>query len=143
MALNRIVQHYGQCLSIAGASLTSSYQGGTAIALEGTEEVEVVIVGVGGNGSAGGAMNFRITESDDLVNWDPVASLSLSASGGTTPAVDHALTIAANTTVRDRLQVLGMSAPTHRMAKYMRVEVKFASVPVAGDSGTASLNFDI
>jgi hypothetical protein len=136
----REVVSYGQCLSIVGLALTTSFQGGTAIALMGAEELDVEVLATFDAATTLTNLIFQVQVSDDGSNWDALAVVQ--ASTGTYTAT-ASISAAAGTTVRDRLQISAASVMTFRNAKYFRVAVKGTGASKSGDAATASLKFSV
>lgn len=135
-----LIYEYGQWLSIVGTALTTSYQGGNAVALQGTDAVEARIVATADGASNIGSFDYQLQVSNDNVSWDPVMSYRV-GTGAT--AVTHSMSPAAGATLADRLQ-LGESGQfaSHRKAKYTRIAAKTTGGSVrAGDQVSSTMTF--
>lgn len=133
--IHRIVEHAGLWLSLVGVgNLTTSYQGGTWFALEGTDELDVTLVAAFDGASSLTSISFRLVVSDDQAEIDPIESTSTQSA---TPAVEHVLGVSLGATVRDRVQT-----KLHRNAKFCRLEAKCVGAAAkAGDGATSSLHY--
>lgn len=135
-----ITTHFGQWLSIVGAALTTSFQGGAPVATEGLSELEATVLATFDASSSFTTMDFQIQVSDDLTNWDGIESMQI---GQNTPAVTQSITTSAGNTVRVRLQLTNAALQTFRMAKYTRIAAKFTGGAThAGDSAVSTLNYN-
>lgn len=134
----RLTTHFGTALSVVGTNITTIFQGGTSVSTEGLSELEVILVAVFDPATTITTMDYQLQISDDLTNWDPIATINLSTAAVN---VTQSLTAAAGSTVRNRIQVNQQSTqPQFRMAKYARISVKSTGASKSGDSATASLN---
>lgn len=135
--LTRIVTPFGPCLTLnAGTTpLTTNFQRGTSIRLQGTEEIDVPIQAAFDGASTATGIDFQLLVSDDNVNFDPIQSTRMDT--GATAAF-HTLAVALGTTVRTRLQTLD-----YRDSVYLAVAARLsnATTPKAGDAANAQLNF--
>jgi hypothetical protein len=136
----REVISYGQMLSIVGTSLTTSFQGGTAIALMGAEELDVELLATFDAATTLTNLIFQFQVSDDGTNWEPLATVQASTGTYTTTATVSA---AAGTTVRDRVQISDASVMTFRNAKMCRIAVKTTGASKSGDAATAQLKYSV
>jgi hypothetical protein len=137
--LNRIVQHFGQCLSLAAAStpLTNVFQRGQSIALQGVEEIDVPVQAAFDGASTATGIDFEVLVSDDNINFDPIQTTQMDT--GATGVV-HTLAVSLGNTVRARLQTLDF-----RDAQYLAIAARLsnATTPKAGDAATAQLNYSM
>lgn len=135
----KITTHFGQWLSIIGTAITTSFQGGTSVALEGCEEIDAQIIASFDAATTITTMDFQLQVSDDGTTWDPVASIK-----GSTGAVGitQSISASAGQTVRDRLQISQAALTTFRAAKYARIAVKSTGASKSGDSASSNLNFN-
>jgi len=137
----RLPQPFGQCISLVGAALTTAFQGGTAVAISGAEEIDVELLATFDASTTLTNQIFQLQVSDDNSNWEPVATTL--ASTGAAPATSQTLNASAGTTVRDRMQISSASLTTFRNAKYVRVAAKCTGTVKTGDSAVANLNYTI
>jgi hypothetical protein len=139
--MQRNIDTVPSALSIAGANLSTSYQGGPWLALQGIEELEAVCNAAFDATTNLTSMSFRLVMSDDKTNIDPIATIDGTIASATI-IVDHQLTASAGNSVRARLQVTWAALQVTRLAKYVRIEVKVAGGALkSGDIATASLNY--
>lgn len=137
---NREVVTYGQCLSITGTNLTTSFQGGTSVALAGVEEVDIELLATFDPATTLTNLIYQVQVSDDNSNWEAVATVQASSGSYTATAT---IAASAGTTVRDRAQVSSSSVMTIRNAKYMRVAVKTTGASKSGDAASANLKYSV
>lgn len=134
--MNKLVTHAGQWLApLTGAALTSSWQGGEAFSLQGTDQVDAELLATFDAATGLTSIDYRLEVSDDGTNWEPIPSIQAST---TQPGVAFSLAAAAGTTVRDRLLT-----ENHRNAKFCRVATKCTGAGAGSgtDSSTSNLNF--
>ena len=131
--LARASQNVGQCLNVSGTNLSTTFQGGTAMSLEGTEEVTAEIFFTGAVSTGVTTAIFRLAVSNDGINWDPIPSTPDSTG---IQASSLSISVSAGAIFRDCLR-----SESHREFKYTRVEAKIVGAATAGDVATANMNF--
>lgn len=144
--LNRVVQHFGPCLNLAAATtpLTTVFQRGQSISLQGTEEIDVPIQAMFDAATTASGIDFAILISDDGINFDAVMStqmdLSVSPASQVATTAIHTLSVNPGNAVRTRLQTLD-----HRDAQFFAIAARLsnATTPKAGDAATAQLNYSL
>lgn len=136
----REVISYGQCLSIVGTNITTAFQGGSAIALQGAEELDVELLATFDASTTQTNQIFQLQLSDDGTNWEPLAAVQASTAAYTATAT---ITAVSGTTQRDRLQVSAASVMTFRNAKYFRVAIKGTGASKSGDAASANLKYSV
>lgn len=135
-----LTTHFGQWLSIAGLNITTSFQRGTPIATEGLSELEAVLFATFAGGTTITTMDFQLQTSDDLTNWDPVATIN---EGTGAVAATQSISASAGNTVRARIQVNRQAnQPQMRLGKYCALAVKSTGAAQVGDAATSNLNFN-
>jgi hypothetical protein len=135
-----LTTHFGSWLSIVGTSITTSFQRGTAVQTEGLSELEAVLIAVFDPATTITTMDFQLQTSDDLTNWDPIATINLSTA---TVAAIQSLTASAGNTVRNRIQINRQAnEPQFRLGRYCAIAVKSTGASKSGDSAASNLNFN-
>lgn len=135
----RLITHAGSWLSLAGINLTSSYKGGTAMALEGTSELDAELLATFDAASNLTAIKFQIQicDGDPTVeaNWEPI-NASPASTG--VAATEVSLSVSLGQTVKERLQT-----KAHHGAKFCRIATKGvgAATGTGADASASNLNF--